>query len=389
MDIDTSRADDVAEAYKGLLDGGGGGGAAETPEVVSSSPSEGSTDSTSTATEATETTSTAAQRARDETGRFTKAQKEARAASSTKAPEATPGTTTATKAPEATTQATTASTAPAAAQAPTSTEALKPPDSWKPAAREAWAKVPAEVQQEVMRREREAKVAIQQHAEKARMADSFQQVVSPYVGFIQAEGGDVLGAVGNLLQTAVALRTAPPAVKGQLLAQMIDQFGVDLDHINAAWEGRPVKDSTSSTFDPRSFAQQVRQEVMRDLQAERQKVYVAKAQQQLEEFQSKNEFFDDVREDVADMLEVASRRGLKLSLEDAYNRACAIHPDVSKVLAQRKEAQQANADQASTQQSLRASSSVRSEPSAVVATPEPQSLRGDIQSVIAELRGRR
>jgi predicted nucleic acid-binding protein len=60
--------------------------------------------------------------------------------------------------------------------------------------------------------------------------------------------------------------------------------------------------------------------------------------QTLEEFASDpaNEFFDDVKDDVADILDMAARRKQSLSLQDAYNRAIMLHPTISKIVEQRK-----------------------------------------------------
>jgi hypothetical protein len=375
MDID-NRSDDVAAAFDAVAE--------ETPEVepVAVETAEPVEAAPVEAVESVESAEAKAIRARDETGKFTKAAKAA-ATTATKAPKAVVPTQTAAPVPG---DATATPQPPPATQ----TETLKAPQSLKPAARELWAKVPVEVQAEVVRREKEIAVALQQSAAKTKVHDQLEQIVRPYEHMIRAEGGDVFGTINSLLQTAAALRTAPPAHKGQLIASLIDQFGVDLQHINAAWEGKgpQQQQQPQQSADPRFIAHQVRQEVMRDLQRERQQVHVQKAQQDVETFGQSKEFFDDVKDDVADFLESAAKRGLRMSLEDAYARACALHPEVSRVLEQRRAAEQANTATVSTQRAIRAGSSVKSQPATAVTSDGPTSRRGDIEAAFGKLSGR-
>ena len=49
----------------------------------------------------------------------------------------------------------------------------------------------------------------------------------------------------------------------------------------------------------------------------------------------KHEFFDDVRLTMADVMDAAAKRGIEMGLEDAYQRAIMIEPDVRKVVESR------------------------------------------------------
>jgi hypothetical protein len=68
----------------------------------------------------------------------------------------------------------------------------------------------------------------------------------------------------------------------------------------------------------------------------------------------KNEFYRDVAGDMADILDMASKRNLNMSLHDAYTRACQLHPEVSKILMGRTSAP--------TQKQRRAASSISGSP---------------------------
>lgn len=261
-------------------------------------------------------------------------------------------------------------------------DALKAPQSWKATVREHWSKLPTDVQAEVARREKEISVAMQESAESRKLADNFKQTVAPFEAMIRAEGADPIKAVGSLLQTAMALRTAPPAHKAQLVANMCKSFGVPIDLLDAAISGQ-MPTQSQGAVDPSQLAAQIKADLMREMQQGRQQAAMQKGAQEVEAFASKAEFLDDVRHEVADLLEVSARRGQTLSLEDAYNRVVRTHPDISKVLQQREAAKQAANATASTQRARAAASSVRSQPATVQPAQSDDSIRAALEAAIA------
>ena len=263
--------------------------------------------------------------------------------------------------------------------------AEKAPASWRPAVREHWAKLPPEVQVEVTKRERETAVALQESAGARRLAEQVQQVTAPYMPFLRAEGVEPLQAINSLLSHAQVLRQGTPEVKGKAIAQWIQQFGVPLEAINAALPGaQPGASPTSPpTIDPRAIAQQVRQ----DLLQERQVFEQQRQAQVVQDFVAspQHEFIGEVREDMADLLDGAARRGVALSLDEAYSRACRAHPEVSKIMQQREAARASETARAATQRTRAASSSIRSQP--VAAGPRREAgddRRSDLEDAFAE-----
>ncbi|WFG54187.1 hypothetical protein Mx9_p80 [Myxococcus phage Mx9] len=289
--------------------------------------------------------------------------------------------------------------APAASAAPgTETPAApkqpdtRAPQSWRPGVREQWAKLPPEVQQEVVRREGEVQKLLQESSEHRKVAQAFQQTVQPYMGMIQAEGGEPVRAIAGLLQTAAALRTAPPLHKAQLVAQIIQGYRVPLDALDAALAGQQPPAGAQQPqqhFDPNELLQQAEQRVMQRFQAQAQQARTSKVQQELEAFVSsgKAEFLDDVRPYMSSLLAAASQSGVAMSLEDAYNQAVRMHPELRGVLQQREQAAQATASQAATQRARAAASSVKSTP-VTSAAPKDESLRGTIEAAWANSSGR-
>ncbi len=260
-------------------------------------------------------------------------------------------------------------------------EPLKPPQSWKPQYREKWAGLPPEVQQEVLRREKEISTTMQEAAAVRRFQEQFQQTVAPFEGMIRAEGSEPLAAVRNLLQTAAALRTAPPAHKAQLIAQLVKSYSIPIDALDAALVGEQPPAGAAQHVDPRSIAAQVRQEVIGGLTQHFQQAQAAKGRAEAEAFMaSAPEFFDDVRDEMADLLEVSARRGVAMSPKDAYDRACRLNDNVRAVLEQRAAAANATNAQASTQRARAASSSVKSQPAGMAAPKELNSIRDYVEA---------
>lgn len=276
---------------------------------------------------------------------------------------------------------------PTAAAAPAHADSIKAPQSWKPDAREKWAALPPEVQREVARREKDTATVLQEASSAKKWATDFQQAVAPYEAMIRAEGSDPIRAAANLFQTAAALRTAPPAHKAQLVAQMVRAYGIPIDALDAALTGQPQQggQQQGQYQDPRV------DQLLRSIEQarnQRSQSVQSQAQQEAESFAAKSEFFEDVREDVADLLEMAARRGVALTLDAAYNRAVQMNPEASKVLRQREEAKSATTAHAATQQARNASSSVRNQPAGPQSAAKPNGIRGALEAAFTAHSGR-
>jgi hypothetical protein len=210
--------------------------------------------------------------------------------------------------------------------------------------------------------------------------------VAPYEAMIRSEGGDPFSAMDNLFRTAVALRTAPPGMKAQAVANLIKQYGVDIQALDNHLSGQaqPERAGQGEYRDPRVDS------LMAQLQAREQAERAHRAQEARTALAEVEvlEFFDDVREDMADLVEVAARRGVALSPKDAYNRACSMNPEVSKVIAQRDAAKRAANPNGSTSR-VQAASSVRASPPTLPnGATSAGTMRDDIEEAIAQLRGR-
>lgn len=260
----------------------------------------------------------------------------------------------------------------------------KAPASWKPGAREAWSQLPPDVRAEVHRRERETARIVQETAQVRQVGERIGQMQQQFAPALQAEGVDVLTATHNLMNLASRLRFGSPIEKATLAATIIRNYGVDVNALANVLDGQPPPQG----HPPQQMLQDPRVDqllaTLQQAQQQRMAQVTERAVSEVEEFGADKEFFEDVREDMADLLEVAARRGIDLSLEQAYERACKMQPEISKVLDAREAAKRAGNSQQSTQRAKIAASSVRGTPSGVPAA-NPGDLRGAIEAAIEQV----
>jgi hypothetical protein len=255
---------------------------------------------------------------------------------------------------------------------------VRAPATWKPTAREGWDKVPSDIQQEVIRRERETALALQETAEARQTYQKLQEVIKPYEPLIRAEGVEPIQAINNLFRTTAMLATGPAQTKAQIVAGIIKTYGVDIPTLDALLAGQPAPNGPQQPSYQPYNPEQFRDPRLDALLERADKQMQEKAASQIAEIEGE-EFFEDVREDVADILDLAAKRGVAMNARDAYNRAVSFNPEVSKVLEQRKAA----ANQVSTQRSMAAAASVRPQPAAgPVASPERKTWRDELEAAM-------
>ena len=325
------------------------------PETESTSPA---SDVTPEAAPAEETEEQTAARARDDKGRFAKASEPAPPTPAAEKAPATPS--------EPVTALKTAAVPPGGPVPPTApqtgAEQAKAPQSWKPIAREKWASIPADIQQEVLRREKDVSIAMQESSEARQNYQRLREVVSPYEPMLRAQNTDPYTAINSLFQSVATLSSGAPGAKAAMIANLISHYGVDIEQIDAHLTGRQAPQGQPTVYqDPRvdQLLQQVEQaKYQREQSAmEQAKTGLADVEQL--------EFFMDVKDDMADILDIYAKKGVALSATEAYNKAIWANPQVSEVLTQRREAKSAANPNGSTQRSRAAASSVKAEPAAL------------------------
>jgi len=217
------------------------------------------------------------------------------------------------------------------------------PVSWKPGVREHWAGLPPEVKAEVARRESEISQGLQAASGHKRIAEEYYRTLAPFQSFIQAAGTSPAESITQLMTTAAQLTQGSPAKKAEVVKNIIAEYGVDISMLDELLLGGELPDDPNapllSAIDERlAPIHQFMGGVQQQQQAQTQEV-TSEAADDLASFQqSHGEYYEDLREDMADLLEMAANRGRSMTMEQAYEHASNAHPEIGPILRQRKAA---------------------------------------------------
>jgi hypothetical protein len=242
----------------------------------------------------------------------------------------------------------------------------KAPQSWKPAMREQFTKLPAEMQQEILRRESETGRALSESAAARKFNSEFSQVIRPFEALIAGSGVHPLKAVQNLMSTAATLQTGTSVQKAGTIANIIRTYGVDIPTLDKMLAGQKPKENTGQLDEAalqRAIDARLQNHPVITAQTRAQKQQEeqmqTQASQTAEEFAAdpKNEYYEDLREDMADLLDMAANRGRLMSIQEAYDRAASAHPEISKLVAKKQAVERAKAGKGNVERARRAASS--------------------------------
>lgn len=204
----------------------------------------------------------------------------------------------------------------------------RPPSSWKPSVREAWATLPEPVRKEILRREEANVIGVRQLQEKMGPYSALAEGVRPYMGDIAGKGGNPIEYTKQLLEIDRQMRYATtPQEKFHVLARMANAYGVPLQQMLGG--EMPATPAPQSSVPP-----QILQE-LQELKQWRQESVYNNAVHEVETFGENLEFFSDVRLQMADLIEAGAAK----SKEQAYEMACWADPEVREVLLQRERGQ--------------------------------------------------
>lgn len=267
------------------------------------------------------------------------------------------------------------------------------PVSWKGQARSTWNSLPLEVRQEVHRIETSMQQQVREHAEMRKEIDAFRQTVAPFSARLQATGMNPVAAAGKLLQSDYILSSAPRQQRAEYMAQLIKDYDIDIEALDNALVGRTAPAGPPNQQDINTMIQQRVQQALAPLYQQQQA-----AQQRIQEqiysevermsLDPRFPYFDEVREEMADIMDLAKKRGVEMNLEEAYMRAVAFHPGAQAAAQSASQHSQAQSANQRAQAALRASSSVSGAPAGNGSTHAQSdgTLRGDIMASMTDLR---
>jgi len=251
--------------------------------------------------------------------------------------------------------------------------AEKAPSSWNPKVREKWGKLDPDVRAEIVRREEAAMLGVRNLQEKHAPVNAFYKSLEPFVTEAKKSGAVPEQYIANVMTTERVLRTADLPTKFNAVMQICDQYGIPLRDIINQSVGHEVIKKAAPT------APAIPPELMQELQEMRNwrmSMETGQVEQTIESFAQQKEFFGDVKDIMADLLDM----GRAKDLADAYDQAVWLSPEVREVMLNRQNTQQ-TANKVAQRQVRAASASLPANGSVEVDT---EAEGDDIYSTVAQ-----
>jgi hypothetical protein len=276
--------------------------------------------------------------------------------------------------------------------------ALPAPNGWKAEEKALWAKVPAEVQHVINRREQEAHRAITSQDEVRLVGNNFMQAANEYAPLIQARGGNPVALFREFLGIIHQIQNSDPANRANLFRQLAAQNGADLRQLG--FPGQPNAPGPQQPNIP--IDQLVQRRVNEAFQARqrqdteaRERAEMQATNGEIESFRSKVDasgqpaypYFDHVTSLMASIL----GGGVASTLEEAYQLAVKAHPETSALVAQAEQAKARKVEEQrrKVETKRRAAGSIRGGPgSASQPNGKDRSIRDELTAAFEEARGR-
>lgn len=269
----------------------------------------------------------------------------------------------------------------------------KPPVDWAPEVKTKFGKLEPDIQAAIAERERGINETLQQTASIRQEYDSFNQMLSPYLPLMQAEGvSNPVQAIRGLLETTAALQMGNQQQKASRIAQLIKHYNIDIDTLDRALVGEAPANPQQSQFEQMlnqrlAPVDQLLQRVHQNEQRQAQQSQT-EAGQTIQQFAADpvNVHFDSVRETMADFLDMASQRGQQMSLQEAYQRACLADPQIAPLVVHQFQQQAARGSRQNIAGKRQAASSIHGRPASASSgngLTEDMSLREAIEAQFA------
>lgn len=167
-------------------------------------------------------------------------------------------------------------------------------------------------------RELRAQKGIEKLKGQADIAKSFTQALAPHSEYLSALQVTPQDFIPALVQTEMTLRLGNPQQKAAIIQQLAHDYGIDLGEV------------AQQQFDPNLYSlQKQRDQLTRQLQQQNQAVQAAEQDKMLNqvlEWANNKPYFEDVREDMALLIETGKAK----DLDEAYTKAIRLNDEVYK-----------------------------------------------------------
>lgn len=195
----------------------------------------------------------------------------------------------------------------------------KAPASWKKEKHPLWAGMTPEQREYAYQREEQMRSGVEPLLPKAELADKINKAAEPYMNTIRGLGIDLPAAVGGLMKVDHDLRTLPYEQKLQTLVQVARSYGIDLT--GQAQAAQP-------SFDPNFQAMQnellnIKGQFTSFTQAQ-EAAQQRSAMEEIQRFSQGKEHFEEVKPMMAQLLQ----GGLADNIQDAYDKALRLNPEL-------------------------------------------------------------
>jgi hypothetical protein len=213
----------------------------------------------------------------------------------------------------------------------------KAPSSWTPKAREEWAKLPETARQEILRREEDSVKGIRQLQDQMAPYTQFAQTLEPFIKEAFDNKTDPGQYIGNVMQAERRLRIGTAEERFSSLVEIAEGYGIPLRKIINDAMGQEIIPDPFLNKRQNSIPPEVQRELdesrkfREEMTQTRSTEDEASLQKQIDEFKKDKEFFDDVADDMGLLMGT----GRATTLQDAYDKACRLNPDVYELLQER------------------------------------------------------
>jgi hypothetical protein len=205
--------------------------------------------------------------------------------------------------------------------------AIEPPVSWSREMRDKWSALPPEAQQYIAQRESEAHSQISRLGQTVKSLEPVARTLEQYKGTFERNGMDYAKGVEALLAAQSMLDVNPRAA----ILEIARAYGVDLGAEPPQSEGMPPREVLALQAKVMELERQIaetRTDVVSTKQREQEQRQAA-LQSEVEAFAEANPYFNDVQDEIAELIPVIRAREPGLSerqiLEKAYQKAIRIN----------------------------------------------------------------
>ena len=263
----------------------------------------------------------------------------------------------------------------------------RPPASWKKDYHEVWQKADPKMQEYAWQREEQMRRGVEPLLSKAQFADQMNEAIQPYMQTIQGLGLTPDKAVAALMEADHKLRNSDPQSKLQYFMQLAQSYGINLGQQASQNPSQPTQSVDPMVWQLQNELNRVRGEVM-GWKQQQEMVENQTLLNEINSFSLKAEHFDEVRPAMIQLLQ----GGMAETLEEAYDKALRLNPDLFDRV---QKAKQAEITQQQAQQANRAAKvarsaavSVRSAAPGANTAPKAATRRALLEEMISENEAR-